>query len=176
MTKSTSKKSKSSNPDSATRCAFTFSDGRRCQMPRWKGSRHFCLFHGRQEQQLLNINYMGKKHPTLSTWFQTATDVNYALGNLFEAVARNQVPPRHAAVLAYIAQLIIQTLPQVEAEALRIEGQESWDDNVQRTLDAQYGEEPEAEPKSESGPQENSAVATPAPEGPHHLAQGGNYE
>jgi hypothetical protein len=171
MTKSTSKKRNSSQDDLPKRCAFAFSDGRRCRMPRWKGSRQFCLFHGRQEQQLLHVDYMGKKHPTLSTWFQTATDLNYALGNLFEAVARNRVPPRHAAVLAYISQLLIQTLPQVKAEAIRIEGQESWDENVKRTLDAQYGDEPEQDAESGSESQENSAPVDPAPPADRSAAQ-----
>src|SRR5271157_3003145 len=136
--KKTTVKLKTAEAESSQVCLFHSADGRRCGMLRWNRNRQFCLFHARQEQQLLHINYLGKEPATLSGWFQTATDLNFALGNLFDAVARNRVPPRNAAVLAYISQLLILTLPQVKAEAIRIEGQDSWDDNVQRTLDAQY--------------------------------------
>lgn len=157
MTKKTTMKPKSAETDSLDLCSFHTADGRRCGMLRWKRNRHFCLFHARQEQQLLHIDYIGNELPTLSGWFQTATDLNFALGNLFEAVARNRIPPRHAAVLAYISQLIIQTLPQVKAETIRIEGEESWDANVQLALDAQYGDEDKKDAESGKDSEKDSA-------------------
>ncbi len=57
--------------------------------------------------------------------FKTATAVNRALGRLFALVAGNRISPRHAAVLAYIAQLL-STLPAVKSEIIRIEGHDAW--------------------------------------------------
>ncbi len=195
MTKTTSKKPNSSQDDSSKVCSFTFADGRHCQMLRWKGSRQFCLFHARQQQLLLHADFIGKQLPTLSGEFRTATDINHALGKLYDAVARNRVHPRNAAVLAYIAQLLMQTVPQVKSETIRAEGDASWDDTLHRTFDAQYDDEPEADTNSETGSEtetasplegvvvgesEDSSVQDSSPSGPaplalrNNLAQGEN--
>ena len=39
--------------DSNNKCLRQFSDGRSCRMPRKKGHATLCLFHAREEQQLL---------------------------------------------------------------------------------------------------------------------------
>ncbi len=165
MTKKTTKKLKTVEAESAQVCLFHSADGRRCGMLRWKRNRQFCLFHARQEQQLLDLDYIGDDGPTLSGRFRTATDVNCALGELYEAMAHNRVPPRNAAALAYIAQLIIQTLPQVKSEAIRSEGEEWWDDELRETFDGQTKPEPEEDAKSGSEPEQASEPADPAPEG-----------
>jgi len=46
----------------------------------------------------------------------TATDVNYVLGKLFTAVAQNRFPARTAHTLAYIAQLMLFSVPAVKNE------------------------------------------------------------
>jgi hypothetical protein len=164
MTKKTTMKLKSAEAESSQVCLFHSADGRRCGMLRWNRNRRFCLFHARQEQQLLHLDYIGDKLPTISGKFRTALDVNCALGELYDAMAHNHVPPRNAAALAYIAQLIIQTLPQVKSEIIRYEGEEGWDATLHDTFDAQIKPEPEADPKSGSEPEQSSEPADPAPE------------
>lgn len=181
MTKSTSKNSTTSEVNSPETCTFTFADGRHCQMSRWKRTRPFCLFHTRQEQQLqlFRPDYIGRGGTlTYTGQFRTATDVNAALGELFEATARNRVPPRKAAVLAYIGHLLLQSLPHVKSETIRAEGQEAWDEIVKRTFDVQYSDEPEAAPESASeshqDSKQDSAQVDPALEGRSNPAQSGN--
>ncbi|MGO9640313.1 MAG: hypothetical protein ACLP1Y_03275 [Candidatus Acidiferrales bacterium] len=135
--KKMSKKQKSSRTDASLRCKCAFSDGRRCAMLRWKGHPDFCLFHAHQEQQLIHAGRLGKELATLSGDFRTITDLNHALGKLFAAVAHNRIPPRNAAVLAYIGQLLMQSVPEVKSETIRSEGSAAWDDTLHRTFDVE---------------------------------------
>ena len=48
--------------------------------------------------------------------FLTATDINFVLGKLFTAVAQNRIPARTGHTLAYIAQLMLFSLPMVKKE------------------------------------------------------------
>jgi hypothetical protein len=48
--------------------------------------------------------------------FRTATDINYAVGKVFTAVAQNRIPARTAHTLAYLGQLMLGTLPAVKKE------------------------------------------------------------
>jgi len=94
------------------RCHFETSDGRRCRMLRHNGHPTLCLFHARDEMQILESQRLGAElSASLSGRFMTATDINFVLGKLFTATAQNRIPPRNAAVLAYIAQLMLHSLP-----------------------------------------------------------------
>lgn len=105
---------KDSEPD---RCAFETSDGRRCRLPRSATHASLCIFHSREEQQLLEAQKLGSEIAApISGDFLTATDINYVLGKLFTAVAQNRVPVRTAHTLAYVAQLMLLTLPSVKKE------------------------------------------------------------
>jgi hypothetical protein len=69
--------------------------------------------------------------------FKTATAVNHALGRLFALLAGNRIPPRNAAILAYICQLLLNTLPAVEQEITYAKGFDHWQRilrQVQRNL------------------------------------------
>ncbi len=48
--------------------------------------------------------------------FQTSASINHALGRLVILQARNRIPPRNAAVLAYTFQLLLQSLPETKSE------------------------------------------------------------
>ncbi|MGB6430007.1 MAG: hypothetical protein WBF06_05445 [Candidatus Acidiferrales bacterium] len=135
---------------SDARCKFKFADARSCGIPRWKGHASYCLFHARQEQQLLDADRVGTELASLSGEFRTTTDLNHALGKLFAAVAQNRIPPRNAAVIAYIGQLLMQSLSGVEREIKHADGYEAWDDTIRRTLDAEENEE-EEEDDDEAG-------------------------
>ena len=46
----------------------------------------------------------------------TATDINFVLGKLFQAIAQNRIQPRVAANLAFVAKLLLQSLDKRKAE------------------------------------------------------------
>src|SRR6266849_1556013 len=99
------------------RCQFETSDGRRCRMLRHNGHPAFCLFHAHDEMQLLESERLGSEIASSITGeFMPATDINFVLGKLFTALAQNRIPPRDAAVLAYIGQLMLHSLPGVKRE------------------------------------------------------------
>jgi len=89
------------------RCQFETSDGRRCRMLRHNGHPTLCLFHARDEMQLLESQRLGAEiSASVTGEFMTSTDINFVLGKLFTALAQNRIPPRNAAILAYIGQLM----------------------------------------------------------------------
>ncbi len=99
------------------RCAHETSDGRRCRLPRYNDHPALCLFHAREELQLLESQRLGAElAASVTGQFLTATDINFVLGKLFTALAQNRIPPRNAATLAYIAQLMLHSLHNVKRE------------------------------------------------------------
>jgi len=115
-------------------CCFSFRDGRTCRLPRWKKHRTLCIYHARSEQQLLGADQAASQLISLSGDFRTASDINHVLGKLFTLVAKNRIPRRNAVALAYIGQLLLQTLPQVRAEIRNTLGYRAWDATVHDAL------------------------------------------
>lgn len=115
--KDPSKKNTSRKDPEPNRCVFETSDGRRCRLPRSATHASLCVFHSREEQQLLESQKIGAEvAATISGDFLTATDINYALGKVFTAVAQNRLPVRTAHTLAYLGQLMLCSLPAVKKE------------------------------------------------------------
>lgn len=109
------------------RCAFETSDGRRCRLPRSSGHPALCVFHSRDEQQLLESQRLGAEISSpISGDFLTATDINFVLGKLFTAVAQDRIPARTGHTLAYIAQLMLFSLPMVKKEFTFKYGFDHW--------------------------------------------------
>jgi len=115
--KDPSKKASGRKTSDPNRCAFETSDGRRCRLPRSATHASLCVFHSREEQQLLESRKIGTElASTISGDFLTATDINYVLGKVFIAVAQNRIPVRTAHTLAYLGQLLLFSLPAVKKE------------------------------------------------------------
>ena len=158
--KDPSKKASGRKTSDPNRCAFETSDGRRCRLPRSATHASLCVFHSREEQQLLESRKIGTElASTISGDFLTATDVNYVLGKVFTAVAQNRIPVRTAHTLAYLGQLLLFSLPTVKKEfSFKFEF-EQWKDmlgNAVRLSDPPDPDSPDpATPASE--PSQNSS-------------------
>lgn len=111
-------------------CQFPFSDGRTCRLPRWNKHRTLCIFHARSEHELLAADQAARRLASLSGEFKTASDINHVLGELFSLVAQNRIPRRDAVALAYIGQLLLQSLPSVRSEISNALGYRAWDATV----------------------------------------------
>jgi len=59
--KDPTKKSAACKTSDANRCAFETSDGRRCRLPRAAGHPSLCVFHSREERQLLESQKLGSE-------------------------------------------------------------------------------------------------------------------
>ena len=125
--KDPSKKTSARKTSDTNRCAFETSDSRRCRLPRSATHASLCVFHSREEQQLLESRKIGTElASTISGDFLTATDINYVLGKVFIAVAQNRIPARTAHTLAYLGQLILFYLPSVKHEFVLHYKFEQW--------------------------------------------------
>jgi hypothetical protein len=134
--------------DRASLCTFTFSDGRRCRTPRRPGHPSLCASHARQEAQALAGEEAGEDIARFLTGqFVSACDVSSALGRLFAAVAQGHVEPKTAATLAYLGQILVQTLPIAQHEYINAFGADYW----RRTVRSSFAVE-QASPKQPALP------------------------
>ncbi len=118
------------------RCRNKTVDGRRCSMLRMDDHPSLCRQHQRQQLQpqtdpeTTAAELLGSIQD-----FKTATAVNQALARLFALLASHRLPPRNAAVLAYICQLLLLTLPLVQQEITRTEGYSGWQHTLRQALE-----------------------------------------
>ena len=103
--------------DDSSLCQFSFADGRICRMFRQHDHPSLCVFHARAERQIVESNRLGSElAATLTGRFMTATDVNFVLGKLFQAIAQNRIPPRNAGNLAFVGKLLLLSLDKLKDE------------------------------------------------------------
>ncbi len=89
--------------DSSTnKCLRQFSDGRSCRMSRKKGHPTLCIFHAREEQQLLESDKLAAEFASLSGKLNTITDINHVLGKVFTALAEKRISHQAAATFGYL--------------------------------------------------------------------------
>jgi hypothetical protein len=128
---------KRSAPDHSHLCQFQFADGRKCRMLRREDHATLCVFHARAERQLLQSETLGpllSKSP--SGEFLTAADVNHVLGKLFAAISEDRLPPRNAATLAFVGQLLLHSIPLVKHEMINASGTDTWRQLVRNVLNS----------------------------------------
>jgi hypothetical protein len=95
-------------------CLHTTATGRRCRMFRAWYHDSLCAHHARLQQRetedLAEDLLVGVED------FRSAAAVNHVLGKIFELTARDRIKPRKAALLAYVGQLLLNSLPAVRLE------------------------------------------------------------
>ncbi len=117
------------------RCHYTSASGRRCRMLRTNDHPSLCLQHLRQQlQPQPDPGAVAAELLGLIEDFSTATAINKALGRLFAMVAGDRIPPRNAALLVYICQLLLNTLPAMENEITTAKGYPGWEHVLRRAL------------------------------------------
>src|SRR5690242_8605389 len=99
-----------------SRCLRTFSDGRQCRMLRRHGHLSLCVFHAREEEQLYETEKLAAELACLSGNLNTGLDINHILSKIFQALAQRKISAREATAFAYIAQLMLQSMPYVKNE------------------------------------------------------------
>ena len=103
------------------RCQYRDSAGRRCRRDRQRGDPTFCTRHrtallGPDDTPSLDSSGVWEHLLGPLRDFRTATGINFTLGRLLLLHASGSVSARDASVIAYICQLLLQSLPQVEKE------------------------------------------------------------
>src|SRR5438270_13073080 len=102
------------NSQQSNRCLRTFSDGRVCRMLRKQSHPALCIFHAREEQQILESDRLAAELTSLSGNLNTGMDINHVLGRVFQALAQRKISARQATTSAYNAQLMLQSMPYVK--------------------------------------------------------------
>jgi len=114
------------------RCTHKTAHGRRCTMPTVAPDVALCFPHWQRQNgdaQAVSAELLGP-----FAELTTATAVNHALGKLFSLVAQGRIPSRDAAVLAYISQLLLNSLSAVRHEAQLAGDHDQWHGHLRRTL------------------------------------------
>jgi len=112
------KKEKGMACSSDSRCTFTTADGRRCRMPRVNAHVSLCGTHLEAKHRQLRANPSPQAQDVLDgvTDMRSATSVNHVLANLASMLMDNRIDYRKAVVLAYLCQLLLQTINLAERE------------------------------------------------------------
>src|SRR5713101_5374183 len=84
-------KSDSLDP-SSNKCLRQFTDGRSCRMSRKKGHPTLCIFHAREEQQLLESEKLAAEFASLSGKLNTVTDINHPRQSLRRSSRKTHLP------------------------------------------------------------------------------------
>jgi len=120
------------------RCLFTTIDGRQCRMYRAKGHKTLCLTHAQQEEQILDAQAVAKELIGPVNKFQTALELNHALGRLFTLIAQKRISRHDGALLGFIGQLLHNNVGStLKNELGQIEGTNTppyWENNVRRAF------------------------------------------
>jgi len=106
----------SSSTNHLSRCQHRTLTGRRCRKDVSNAASALCSKHAslrpvRLEEPDLSVALLGQ----LSR-LKSASDLNEVLCNLFRLLSQDRIAARRAAVLAYIANLLLRTLPAIEHE------------------------------------------------------------
>jgi hypothetical protein len=107
----------SNSSNNISRCQHRTRTGRRCRHSVSNAAAGLCSKHVhsrpiRFEESDLSAALIGQL-----TELKSASDLNQVLSNLFRLLSQDRIAARRAAVLAYIGNLLLRTLPALEHEA-----------------------------------------------------------
>ncbi len=98
------------------RCQHYYADGRQCRMLKMEGHPYLCPHHWQQQEQIARSCAASLEMVPLHNKLHTASGVREALSNLFRLVAQDRISARQGALLAYIGQLLITSMPQIRKD------------------------------------------------------------
>ena len=106
----------SSSTNDLSRCQHRTRTGRRCRHAVSSAVAGLCSKHVnsrpvRFEESDLSVTLLGQL-----TELKSASDLNQVLSNLFRLLSQDRIAARRAAVLAYIGNLLLRTLPAIAHE------------------------------------------------------------
>jgi len=99
-------------PD-AERCRFTSTHRRRCVNPHGGSPNGLCVVHARhfEKMKIAEARAVSKEVLGTEEEFQSREGVNRVITRLFSLVLEGRIPRREGTLLAYIASLLLQTIP-----------------------------------------------------------------
>ena len=103
-------------PAAARHCLHRTPSGRCCRMPVSDPASGFCFRHAAARRKERDTATIAAKLIGDAGEFTCAVVINRSLGELYKLLARDEIAPRRAAVMAYTCNLLVRTLPAIERE------------------------------------------------------------
>ncbi|PYT60774.1 MAG: hypothetical protein DMG35_10560 [Acidobacteria bacterium] len=75
-----------------------------------------CFKHAADQKKDRNAANLASKLIGDTEEFTSAVTINHSLGELYKLLARDEISPRRAAVMAYTGSLLLRTLPAIDRE------------------------------------------------------------
>lgn len=147
------------------RCRFLSSDKRQCRMLRADHHPDFCLYHAARQEEIFALLPerefdLAPELVTLASDLTTATGVNRALAEVFRLLAKKHITRKDAVAFGYIAQLLLQTVPGVRAEAISAFGHKAWSSQLKSVLAPQPAD-PQPDPSGAASAAVEAPPSTP---------------
>jgi hypothetical protein len=101
-------------PKDSDRCTFVSTDGRRCSMNRVAANASFCFNHWKRQHAQEDAAHTGDQIIPSDAGLDSLDDIHKAIGNVFRLLARKRIASRDAAVLGYLGQMMLMSLPSLE--------------------------------------------------------------
>lgn len=148
------------------RCTILTSDGRRCSSLVYSGHSTLCHYHLRQQLDDSPSEDIAADILDSIQNFQSATAVNAALGKILAMLAAGRIKRKDAIAMAYICQLLLQSLKGFKHEILLTTYEKIWERDLLKVLNARTPLQDFAFPPSveEEEVQQAQAPQTPAPQ------------
>jgi hypothetical protein len=146
MTHSASKPSVINN---SARCVHFYPNGRRCRLSVQAPNSHFCPAHTRLPQNEPDPAEIASTLTADLDDFTSAAQINNFLSRLLLLLAQDKISTRRAAVLAYITNQLLRTLPAIAKE-----------ENAEPTVivDMRYARDPSPSDTASEPPQQHAAA------------------
>lgn len=98
------------------RCQYRSPKGKRCRLRTLNPASALCFRHASREVSGLEAANLRQALAGDTREFKSASEINNFLGRLLLLLSEDRVTPRRAAVLAYINNLLLRTLPAINRE------------------------------------------------------------
>ena len=148
------------------RCNYTNKRGQRCRMRRAASHSFLCAHHAGQKLKLIKREKPPEKFAAELLgpleYLDTSSAVNYAISKLLLLAADRRIPPREAATLGYLCQLLLQSVKGVASEQHTVLKYSA----LQQRLEEVYESIPalqEVEEEEEESEESEESAAAPQP-------------
>jgi hypothetical protein len=123
---------------SASRCQFTFADGRQCKTPPVQ----LCAHHASNEKHGAKRVSDASALEALCSDLTTATNINRALAQTFLLMAQGRISRKDAVAFGYLSQLLLQSVSGVRAEYVAANGYRQWENKLKTSLTPHADDDP----------------------------------
>ena len=139
---------------SASRCQFTFADGRQCKTPPVQ----LCAHHAPKQKLGAKRVSDASALEALCSDLTTATSINRALTQTFLLMAQGRISRKDAVAFGYLSQLLLQSVSGVRAEYVAANGYRQWENKLKSSLASNQNDADDPPPSPQNPGNEPNGV------------------